>query len=372
MKTDVPLLDLEPIHGALRDSLDEAVLRVLHSNRFIGGQEVEGLEREIADYCGTACAVGVSSGTDALIVCLMALGVGPGDEVIVPSFTFFATAGSVQRVGARPVFCDVERESLNVAPDSLRSCLTERTKAVIPVHLFGQCADMDPILEMCAKHRVAVIEDAAQAIGARYHDRMAGSMGEFGCLSFFPSKNLGGIGDGGLVLTQDPKFAELVRCLRDHGAVQRYYHKLVGGNFRLDAIQAAALRVKLDHIESWHAMRNQNAEAYGEGLADLAARGDVRLPVILPGMRHVFNQYVIRVAQRDELQRHLSECGIGTAIYYPVPLHLQECFASSGYPEGSLSESEAAAREVLALPIFPGLTEQQRDWVIASIRSFFG
>lgn len=369
-QTRVPLLDLEPIHKPIRESLRSAVLGVLESNRFIGGPEVEGFEAEIASYCGAARAVGVSSGTDALIVSLMALGIGQGDEVIVPSFTFFSTAGSVQRLGAKPVFCDMDPRTFNLDPTRLEPLITERTKGLIPVHLFGQCADMDAILQICNKRGVSVVEDAAQAIGAEYHGRMAGTFGDVGCFSFFPSKNLGGIGDGGMVVTNSSDLAEKIRMLRDHGASQRYYHALVGGNFRLDALQAAALRVKLSMLDLWHEQRISNARAYGAAFADLEEKGLLALPYEAPDRRHVFNQYVVRVANRDALQEHLVSRGVGTAIYYPIPLHLQRCFEEYGYKNGSLPESEKASREVLALPIFPGLSPAQRNKVVRCVREF--
>ncbi len=314
--------------------------------------------------------MGVSSGTDALIVSLMALGAGQGDEVIVPSFTFFSTAGSVQRAGARPVFCDIDPETFNLDPNRLEELITDRTKGLIPVHLFGQCADMESILEICARRGLWVIEDAAQAIGAQYKGKMAGSLGDTGCFSFFPSKNLGGIGDGGMVVTNSQSIAEDVRKLKEHGASRRYYHSLVGGNFRLDAIQAAALSVKLSCLEQWHEQRIHNARAYSEAFSDLHDKGLLTMPSESPGLRHVYNQFVIRVTNRDELQDYLTAKGIGTAIYYPIPLHLQRCFYEYGYSEGSLPESEKASREVLALPIYPGLSRAQLDRVVECVREF--
>ncbi len=366
----VPLLDLEAIHKPIAGPMREAVIRVLESNRFIGGPEVEQFESEIAAACGSRHAVGVSSGTDALIVSLMALGIEPGDEVIVPSFTFFSTAGSVHRLGAKLVFCDIEPRTFNLDPEHFETLITPRTRAVIPVHLFGQCAPMDVIAEICRARGIKIIEDAAQAIGAVFQGRQAGTMGDTGCLSFFPSKNLGGIGDGGLVFTQDEDLADRIRSLRDHGARRRYYHSRVGGNFRLDAIQAAALRVKLPHLDAWHQQRRANAAEYQRAMADLEEKGFLRLPMEISGMKHVFNQFVIRVENRDALLSHLAENQIGTAIYYPVPLHLQECFADLGYKEGSLVQSEQAAKEVLALPIFPGLSTAQREKVVRCIREF--
>jgi dTDP-4-amino-4,6-dideoxygalactose transaminase len=369
--TDVPLLDLDPIHRPLASQLRDAVVRVLESNRFIGGPELDGFERDAAAYCRANYAIGVSSGTDAIIASLMAFGIGYGDEVIVPSFTFFATAGSVRRVGATPIFCDIRPDTFNLDADKLQELITPRTRAVIPVHLFGQCADMDSILDVCRSHSLRVIEDAAQAIGARYGDNMAGNMGDTGCFSFFPSKNLGGIGDGGLVTTNDADLAAQIRSLRDHGAERRYYHSRVGGNFRLDAIQAAALRVKLRVLDEWHEQRRRNAALYKESLSDLQEKGLLTLPVEAPYGRHVFNQFVVKVHQRDRLQEHLAANRIGSAVYYPIPLHLQECFSDLGVKEGALPESEAASREVLALPVFPGLSDRQREKVVRSIRDFY-
>jgi dTDP-4-amino-4,6-dideoxygalactose transaminase len=366
----VPLLDLGPIHRPIGAEMRDAVLGVLESNRFVGGPELESFEREIAGYCGSHHAIGVSSGTDAIIASLMAFDIGAGDQVIVPSFTFFATAGSVRRLGAQIVFCDIEPRTFNLDPTKLDKLITSRTRAVIPVHLFGLCADMNEIMQICSRHGLKVVEDAAQAIGATYQEKMAGTMGDTGCFSFFPSKNLGGIGDGGLILTQDKEVSEKLCRLREHGAERRYYHSLVGGNFRLDAIQAAALRVKLSHLEEWHQQRRDNAGGYVEAFSDLERKGLIRLPSEKPGYRHVFNQFVIRVGRRDALQGYLKSRLIDTAIYYPVPLHLQDCFAELGYGEGSLPESEKAAREVLALPIFPGLTSAQRNKVIYHVREF--
>lgn len=366
----VPLLDLEPVHRPIQAALKDAVVGVVESNRFIGGPEVEGFEREMAQYLGVEHAVGVSSGTDALIVSMMAMGIGPGHEVIVPSFTFFSTAGSVHRLGAVPIFCDIDPVTFNMDPAELERLITARTRAAVPVHLYGQVAEMKPIIEICRKRGVRVIEDAAQAIGAQYYESSAGSMGDVGCFSFFPSKNLGAMGDAGLVSTNDLELAEKIRLLRDHGATKRYYHDVVGGNFRIDALQAAVLRVKLPHLEACHEQRRANARAYVRGLADLQERGLIRLPVELPGRRHIFNQFVIRTQRRDELQDYLTSRRIGTAIYYPVPLHLQECFRDSAGPPPSLPHCEQAAREVLALPVFPGLTQIQRDKVIRCIREF--
>jgi len=367
---EVPLLDLEPIHGPIRNELHKAVIAVLESNRFIGGSELEAFEREMAAYCNVEHAVGLSSGTDALLVSLMALGIGPGDEVIVPSFTFFSTAGSVHRVGGKVVFSDIDPVTFNMDPDHARGLVTPRTKAVIPVNLFGQCADMDSIYQLCDLYGLKIIEDAAQSIGALYNGSMAGALGHVGCFSFFPSKNLGGIGDGGAVTTRDGLLADKIRSLRNHGETVRYHHSLIGGNFRLDSIQAAALRVKLRRLEAWHEQRRQNARHYVIALSDLEKMGLIGLPVELPGRKHVYNQFVIRIAGRDALQQYLASKRIGTAIYYPVPLHLQACFAELGYREGSLPQSEEASRQVLALPIYPGLSQNQLDKVTRHVRAF--
>ncbi len=365
-----PLLDLAPIHEPILDEMEEAVLRVLRSNRFIGGPEVEGFEAEFSAYTGSAHAVGVSSGTDALLVSMMAVGVGAGDEVVVPAFTFFSTAGSVQRLGATPVFCDIDPITFNMNPRRLAELVSERTKAVIPVHLFGQCADMDAIDTVCRPRGIPVIEDAAQSVGADYYGRQSGSMGDFGCFSFFPSKNLGGIGDGGMVSTNDPDRAARVRSLRNHGEERRYHHSVVGGNFRLDAIQAAALRVKLRYLEQWQEMRRTNAAAYKEAFADAESMGLVTAPAECEGRKHVYNQFVIRTRDRDGLHERLIERKIGCAIYYPAPLHLQACFSGLGVREGALPESERAAKEVIALPVFPGLGERRRNAVVDTVMEF--
>jgi len=367
-----PLLDLEPIHSVIRDELRSAVLRVLDSNQFIGGPEIDSFEQEIASYCRVKAAVGVSSGTDALLVSLMALDIGPGDEVILPSYTFFSTAGSVSRVGAKPIFCDIDPVSFNIDTKKIEELFSPKTRAIMPVHLFGQCAAMDQIMEMSKKRGVFVIEDAAQAIGARYKDRMAGSIGSTGCLSFFPSKNLGGVGDGGLVLTNDDGIQALVASLRQHGATRRYFHDRIGGNFRLDAIQAAALRVKLRHLDEWTASRRENADCYKNALRDVEESGQIVLPVELVDNFHVYNQFVIRADRRNDLQSFLNDHGVGTAIYYPLPLHLQECFRYVGFAKGDLPESEKASDQTLALPIFPGLSRDQINFVAGLIRKFYG
>jgi len=365
----VPLLDLRAQYESMRDDIDEAIRRVVESQHFILGPEVEALEREIADYCGTTHAVGVSSGTDALLVALMALGVGPGDEVITTPFTFFATAGTVARLGARTVFVDIEPDTFNIDAARIEAALSPRTKAIIPVHLFGRVADMDTVMRLAGSAGVAVIEDAAQAIGA--YDaagRRAGAIGDIGAFSFFPSKNLGAFGDAGMVTTSDESLARLMRQLRVHGMEPKYFHSMVGGNFRLDALQAAVLRVKLRHLDTWHDGRRRNAARYRELFAQ-AGIEQVTLPQDVPG--HIYNQFVIRAPQRDALRDHLSARAIGTEIYYPLPLHMQACFAGLGYQEGDFPHAERAAREVLALPIYPELEDAALQRVVASIADFY-
>jgi dTDP-4-amino-4,6-dideoxygalactose transaminase len=368
-KINVPLLDLKAQYATIRDEVSQAVTQVLESQQFILGPQVGECERAIAEYCRCPHAVGVSSGTDALLISLMAEGIGPGDEVITSPYTFFATAGSIARLGARPVFVDICPRTYNLDVTQIEARITPRTRALVPVHLYGQCADMDAILAIAARHNLVVIEDAAQAIGAEYKGRRAGSMGHYGCFSFFPSKNLGGGGDGGMVVTQDPQRAERLRVLRVHGSKPKYYHSLLGGNFRLDTIQAAIVHAKLRHLDAWTAARQANAQRYGRLLRDagLVERGVVSLPHVLPDVRHIFNQFVIRVADRDGLRACLQAAGVGSEIYYPVPLDRQQCFAELGYAEGAFPESEKAARETLALPIYPELSDRQAEYVVACI-----
>lgn len=367
----VPLLDLKPQYDSLQEELNEAVLRVVRSQHFILGPEVEAMEREIADYCGAKYCVGVSSGSDALLLSLMALGVGPGDEVLVPAFTFFATAGSVTRLGATPVFVDVEPDTFNLAVDEIEKKITPRTKAVIPVHLFGQCAEMDPILQIAARHNLYVVEDAAQAIGAEYEGRRAGSMGIAGCFSFFPSKNLGAFGDAGAITTNDDALYEKMLTLRVHGGKQKYYHSMIGGNFRIDALQAAVLRVKLPHLDKWTTGRQQNALYYNQAFAKAALTADYLQTPRVVQSRHIFNQYTISVPDRDALRSSLLSRGIGCEIYYPVPLHRQECFADQAERSGSLPVSEQASASVLSLPIFPELTNEQLQTVVDAIAEHY-
>jgi len=361
--TPVPLLDLKAQYNALRDEIRAAIDGVLESQYFILGPEVEALEREVAAYSHCQYGIGVSSGTDALLVALMALGVGSGDEVITTPYTFFATAGAIARLGARPVFVDIDPLTYNIDPAGIEAVITPRTRAIIPVHLYGQMADMDPIMAIAQQHGLAVIEDAAQAIGAEYHGRRAGSIGQMGCFSFFPSKNLGGFGDAGMVTTNDPDLAARLRLLRGHGAQPKYYHQLLGGNFRLDAIQAAVLRVKLRHLDTWTAARQQNAARYRELLAD----APLQLPFDAGYGRHIYNQFVIRSERRDALMAHLKAHQIGTEIYYPLPMHLQTCFSDLAYQQGAFPQSEAAAQETLAIPIYPELGEEQQAAVVEAI-----
>lgn len=368
---EVPLLDLKLQYQAIRAELDDAVRRVVEAQWFILGPEVAALEREIADYSGARHGIGMSSGTDAILAALMALDIGPGDEVIVPTYTFFATAGVVARLGATPVFVDIEPATYNLDPSAVAAAITPRTRAIIPVHLYGRVADMDPIAAAAASAGVTVIEDAAQAIGALdAQGRKAGSIAVMGCFSFFPSKNLGGFGDGGMTVTSDDALARKLQMLRMHGMEPKYYHAMVGGNFRLDALQAAVLRVKLKYLDGWSEARRNNAARYRELFREYELAGLVGLPDDVPG--HIYNQFVVRVRRRDALQQFLREHKVGTEIYYPVPLHLQECFRALGYREGSLPHAEAAARETLALPIYPELTEAQLEHVVASIARFHG
>jgi dTDP-4-amino-4,6-dideoxygalactose transaminase len=362
----VPLLDLKAQYATLKHEIDEAVHRVLDSARFIGGPEVSGLEEEVARYSQCAYAIACASGTDALLIALRALNVGPGDEVITSSYSFFASAGVIANVGALPVFVDVDPRTYNLDPHRLEAAITPVTKAVIAVHLYGQCCDLTAVKAVCDKHQLYLIEDAAQAIGSEWEGKRAGSIGDFGCFSFFPSKNLGGAGDGGMMVSQDEALAERARLLREHGAKPKYYHSLVGTNSRLDALQAAILRVKLRHLDRWSEARAKNAELYDR----LLEGSRVGRPYRDPRTRHIYNQYVVRVPDRDALRQHLAERGVGTEIYYPVPLHLQKCFATLGYKAGDMPQAETAARETLALPIYPELTEEQIRYVAACVREF--
>ena len=366
----VPLLDLQAQYRPLREALLAAVTRVCDSQRCILGDEVVALERELADYLGVAHAVGMSSGTDALIAALMALGVGPGDEVVTPTFSFFASAGSVSRLGATPVFVDIDPHTFNVDPDAMARAITPRTKALMPVHLYGQAADMAALVAVSQTRRVPIVEDAAQAIGAREGGRAVGSFGRIGCFSFYPTKNLGAFGDGGLVTTNDAATADRLRLLRDHGQQPKYHHAIIGGNFRLDAIQAAVLRVKLPHLAGWTEGRRRNAARYRALFAEAGLLDAVTLPHERPDGYHVYNQFVVQVARRDELRAFLAARGIGTEIYYPVPFHRQACFADLPSASGPFPHADAAAARVLALPIYAELADAQLQQVVQAIGAF--
>ena len=364
---NVPLLDLKAQYRSIKADVDAAIAEVMEAQHFILGPKVESLETSIARYSGCTHGIGVSSGSDAILACLMAEGVGTGDEVITTPYTFFATAGAIARVGAVPVFVDIDPVTYNLDPALIQAKVTARTRAIIPVHLYGQMADMDAVMSVASQHGLMVIEDAAQAIGAELGGRRAGSIGHYGCFSFFPSKNLGAAGDGGMIVTNDERRAEKLKCLRAHGSKPKYHHKIVGGNFRLDAIQAAIVAAKLPHLDGWTAARQRNAERYDRLFAS------EEIPVGLPAVvtnRHIFNQYVIRVPERDRLQAALQKQGIGTEVYYPVPMHLQECFAYLRVGAGACPESERAARETLAIPVHPELSESQARYVVDCIRDF--
>ena len=368
----VPLCDIQAQYCSLKPQFEAALARVLESGQVILGPEVAALEDEVAGYCGAACGVGCGSGTDALSLALHALEVGPGDEVILPTFTFFATAGAVCRAGARPVFVDIDPITYNLDPYQVESKVTPRTRAVLAVHLFGQCADMEPLWNVAERHDLVVVEDAAQALGAEYQGKRAGSLGGLGCLSFYPTKNLGGFGDGGMVVTSDPGWASRMTCLRIHGMEPKYYHKYIGWNARLDALQAALLRVKVPHLDGWIEARQAAARRYDALIEEQHLGHFLRRPTTRPQRRHTFNQYVVRVAegQRDALVQWLKAERIGCEIYYPVPLHLQECLAHLGHRPGEFPAAEEACRCVLALPMFPEITVEQQRRVIGSCAAF--
>jgi dTDP-4-amino-4,6-dideoxygalactose transaminase len=386
--TNVPLLDLKAQFAQIRAEVMPAIDQVCASQHFILGQQVAALEEELARYCGASAGIGVSSGTDALLLALMALNIGAGDEVITSPFTFFATAGTIARTGARPVFCDIEPVTFNLSPAAVQDFIDEhcvvqgaqlinrttggRVKALMPVHLYGQSADMDPLMAIAQRHGLKVIEDAAQAIGTEYKNgARAGTIGDVGCFSFFPSKNLGAFGDAGLCTANDAELAETLRVLRVHGGKPKYFHALIGGNFRIDELQAAVLRVKLKYLDGWTAGRQRNAAYYDAAFADAGLGAKLLTPVAIAGYRHIFNQYVVRVQNRDALRARLTERGIGSEIYYPVPLHLQQCFAYLNYRKGDFPQSERAAEETLALPIYPELDQAQLAHVVATIAEFY-
>ena len=377
---NVPLLDLKAQYAPIKDEVTAAIEKVMDSQYFILGPEVVELEKEVAAYSNCEFALGVSSGTDALLISLMAENIGVGDEVIVPAYSFFATAGCVSRLGAKPVFVDVDPISYNIIPEAIERAITSRTKAIIPVHLYGQMADMKPIQEFADRRNITVIEDAAQAIGSEYHEQRAGSMSDYGCFSFFPSKNMGGIGDGGMVVTNNAESFERMRVLRVHGGKPKYYHRVIGGNFRLDAIQAAVLRVKLRYLDQWTGARQSNATFYRNEFEDiglvidfneLGDKPGVTLPTELSDRRHIYNQFIIRCTQRDELRVFLQANGIGCEIYYPVPFQKQDCFSYLGYHEDDFPASNQAADQTLALPIYPELTTEQMKYVVDTIKLFY-
>lgn len=364
----VPLLDLKRQYQAIKSEIDAAVMKVLAETQFILGPEVKEFEQTIAQYLGVKHAIGVASGTDALLLSLRVCGVGPGDEVVTSTFSFFASAGVISRLGATPVFADIDPKTYNLDPKSIAAKITKKTKVIMPVHLYGQCAEMDPILELDRSHKLDVVEDAAQAIGATYRGRKAGTMGRFGCFSFFPSKNLGGMGDGGLIVTNSDDDAELLRRLRVHGSKPKYYHSVVGYNSRLDTIQAAVLQVKLKYLDAWTAARREKVKFYNRGLAG----SPVETPFEPEYNHHIYHQYTLALRDRDGLKARFAERGIGCDTYYPLPLHLQECYRSLDYQAGDLPNAEKRAKEVISLPVFPELTDAEQTYVIDIIREFVG
>jgi dTDP-4-amino-4,6-dideoxygalactose transaminase len=370
--TGVPILDLKAQYQEIKTEIHDAIDRVLEAQQFILGPEVEALEAEVAEYSQCQYGIGVSSGTDALLVALMAIDIKPGDEVITTPYSFFATAGVITRLGARPVFADIQPDSCNIDSSRIEGLITKKTKAIIPVHFAGQTVDMGPVMDVARAHNLVVIEDACQAIGADYKGQRAGSIGALGCFSFFPSKNLGGYGDSGMVTANDPALAEKVRLLRNHGSKPKYHHKMVGGNFRMDAIQAAVLRVKFKYLEGWTEARRKNAANYRKLFQEAGLDGnEIRIPVESGYGRHIYHLYVIRCVQRDQLKEYLKSRGIGTEIYYPVPLHLQECFEDLGYKKGDLPVSEKLVEETLAIPIYPELGETRQQEVVTAISDFY-
>jgi len=368
----VPLLDLQAQYAPIRDEVLAAITRVCDSQRFIMGPEITSLEHELAALIGVKHAVAVSSGTDAILLALMALGIGPGDEVVTTTYSFFATAGCIARVGAKPVLVDIDPVTYNIDTSAVEAAITPRTRAIMPVHLYGLSADMDPILRAAEKAGVAIVEDAAQAIGSVYHGKPVGGMGQFGCFSFFPSKNLGAFGDAGLVTTNDAALAKRAELLRMHGMEPKYYHQLVGGNFRMDALQAAVLRVKAPHLAAWTEARRLNAKRYATLFREAGLLDRLVLPVEPPGLHHIYNQFVIRVPHRDDLKAFLDGRGIGNEIYYPVPFHLQQCFADLGYVRGTFPHAERAASQTIAIPIYSEISIEQQQAVVSAIAEFIG
>jgi dTDP-4-amino-4,6-dideoxygalactose transaminase len=361
---NVPFLDLKRQYDSIKEEIDQAVSGVLAHAKFIMGPEVKAFEEKVAEYCGAKSAVGVASGTDALLLSLRACGVGPGDEVITTDFSFFATAGVITRLGATPVYVDIDPDTYNIDPGQIEKSITPKTKAIMPVHLYGQCADMDPIMDVAKRHNLKVVEDAAQAIGSKFKGKKAGTLGHFGCFSFFPSKNLGAAGDGGMIVTSDPKMDELLRMLRVHGAKPKYYHSIVGYNSRLDTLQAAILEVKLKYLDGWTQKRREHAKVYNQAFAG----SGIITPKEEEFNYHIYHQYTIAVKNRDGLREVLKEKQIGHDVYYPVPLHLQECYRSLGYKEGDLPVTEAKSREVVSIPIYPELTAEEQSYVIETIK----
>ena len=374
----IPLLDLTPQFESLRGEITEAIREVVESQHFILGPVVERFEQELAEHTGADHAIGCASGTDALILALAALDLGSGDQVLTSPFSFFSSASCAYKVGARPLFADIDPHSFNLDPQCVEAAITPTTRALLPVHLFGQCADMEPLMEIAGRHGIPVVEDAAQALGATCRfgedaEAAAGGMGRLGTYSFFPSKNLGGFGDGGMVVTSDAELADKLRVLRVHGGRQMYSHRWVGWNSRLDALQAAVLSVKLPHLDAWSRARAENADRYDRWFAEsrLIESGDVKTPVRVDGRSHIFNQYTLRVGRRDDLREHLRRRGVGHSVYYPTPLHLQECFSELGYREGDFPVAEQATREVISIPVYPGLDEAQQRRVVDAIVEFY-
>ena len=366
-----PFLDLAAQYATIRDEVNQSIARVMESQHFILGPEVKALEKEVAKYTACNFGIGCASGSDALLLALMAFEIGPGDEVITTPFTFVATGGSIARLGARPVFVDVDPATFNLDPAKLEGAFSDHTKAVLPVHLFGLMAEMAPIMELAKHNSVPVIEDCAQAIGAQYHEASAGSMGVIGCFSFFPSKNLGGAGDGDMMTTNDPGLADRLQVLRTHGSRTKYDYELLGMNSRLDALQAAILRVKLPHLDRWSTQRQRHAARYRELFQEFELMGQVKLPIVPFGCTHIYNQYVIRVEERDALRDHLKKSGIPTEVYYPRPLHLQRAFSYLGCKEGDFPHSELASRQVIALPVYPEMVDEQLEAVVGTIANFY-
>ena len=367
----IPFLDLKAQYDTLRDEIEPVVREVFESQHFILGSKVKEFEDKISEYCNTDYAIGCASGTDAILLSLMALGISPGDEVITTPYTFFATTGSIVRLGAKPVYCDIKPDTFNIDSDGIESLITDKTKAILVVHLYGLMADMDRITAIADKHSIPVIEDAAQAIGSTFNGKRAGSVGITGCISFFPAKNLGGVGDGGMVITNDKELYEKIRVLRVHGSKPKYYHPIIGINSRLDVLQAVVLQVKLKYLEMWSKKRRDNAAYYNSLFKEKGLSNMVITPAVPEGYSHIYNQYVIRVKDRDSLREHLKNHEIASEIYYPVPLHLQECFANFGYKEGDFPVCEEAAKTTLAIPVYPELTDEMQEYVVETIADFY-